>query len=64
MRSGVPAIHRGQYPCGQMLVEGGGAHGATNLFCRGHYHPLQGIVEAGIAHDELQGLLNLQTVEE
>lgn len=40
-----------------MLVEGGSAHGATNLFCRGHYHPLQGIVEALAAHGEVQEVL-------
>ena len=57
MRYGVPAIHRGQYPCVQMLVEGGSAHGATNLFCRVHNHPLQGIVEALAAHGELQEAL-------
>ena len=57
MRYGVPAIHRGQYPCVQILIEGGRAHGATNLFCRGHYHPLQGIVEALAAHGELQEVL-------
>ena len=57
MRYGVPAIHRGQYPCVQMLVEGGSAHGATNLFCRGHYYPLQGAVEALAAHGELQEVL-------
>ena len=64
VRYGVPAIHRGQLPCVQMLVEGGSAHDATNLFYRGRNHPLQGIVEAGVAHGELQGLLNLQTVGE
>lgn len=57
MRYGVPAIHRGQYPCVQMLVEGHIAHDATNLFCRGHYHPLQGIVEALAAHGEVQEAL-------
>ena len=57
MRYGVPAIHRGQYPCVQMLVEGHSAHGATNLFCRVHNHPLQGTVEALAAHGELQEAL-------
>jgi hypothetical protein len=27
------------------------------LFCRGRNHPLQGIVEAGVAHGELQEIL-------
>ncbi len=44
-----------------MLVEGGGAHGATNLFCRGHYHSLQGTVEAVAAHGELQEAVDVKS---
>ena len=50
----VPAIHRGQHPRVGMSARGIRAHDATNLFYRGHSHPLQALTTAVIAHGELQ----------
>lgn len=50
----VPAIHRGRHLYSQTLSEGDTAHDATNLFYRGHSHPLQALTTAVIAHGELQ----------
>jgi hypothetical protein len=50
----APAIHRGQHPRVGMSARGIRAHDATNLFYRGHSHPLQALTTAVIAHGELQ----------
>ena len=50
----VPAIHRGQHPRAGISARGICAHDATNLFYRGHSHPLQALTTAVIAHGELQ----------
>jgi hypothetical protein len=55
----VPAIHRGRQLELEVSIQGGIAHDATNLFCRGRNHPLQGIVEAGVAHGELHEVLEI-----
>ena len=50
----APAIHRGRHPRVGMSARGIRAHDATNLFYRGHSHPLQALTTAVIAHGELQ----------
>ena len=50
----VSAIHRGHLPSPEQSPARGAAHGATNLFRRGHYTLLEGIAEGHLAHGELQ----------
>ena len=50
----LPAIHRGQLPLRECVVAGVCAHGATNLFCRGHCPLSEVSVVRGVAHGELQ----------
>jgi len=58
--SAVPAIHRGHLPSPEQSPARGAAHGATNLFRRGHYTLLEGIAEGHLAHGELQEPLPMQ----